>query len=1268
MPDRLLKYQLAVAVLAIWEEDVHRFAPDEHLRWQTLLKSLPEDFGPGRLCAALTPLVAKNEKEQALFAAIFERAEREVAEKNKEDEPLPPPPAPTPFWKTWTLWAGVIAVLSLVARLVWVYYSSPGQNNADVNLPITFSVVAKTSATVCPDSTVLSNWTRKKTYFLGNGSDSLNTTLGSWKIQPDGCIRYFAKDTSGVDTAIVIFGGKERDRWVSYVAQISKLVAENASSVSFALEPHDPPFPHDIRNIGFQPADPFSAFLARWAQLIRVLALIAMAGLLYQFLRWRAQRRKKLIAQRDKSAKPPYVWNIRIKNLAPPDPGEAFGQTINALRRRADDASRLIDLPETVRATIRGAGMAEFRFKQQTRPPEYLMLVDRRNAHDHQARLYDDLYHILLQNEVLAERFFFDGDIKICINEQHPEGLSIDELLFRFPGHRLLIIGSGRQFFSTNTGGLAPWTKAFSKWKERALLSTLPAGEWGRRERALAELFRFAPASLSGLGSLIEAFEADTEQRAPQLDRLASLSTAAPVLLEGGDLLQTLEKHFPDPSTRTWLATCALWPELHYDLTLWLGQWLGQESGQPVATMQRFSDLLRLPWFANGEMPDYARAVLLDWLRQSPGLESRIRTALHLMLEENAPPEDSAAWDDFDMRIAFNEWQITTDPKTKKALEEKIALWLEQNEPDFIVVRELIGQPGPLDSLLPDSWKKAFFKGRRPGMGLREHWKDALRIVLPVLAVAAFALWYFWQPELPRCAGEQARVAVGSDTITVCASTEEDKLLLWEYRMQAAAGRGDSIAFDSLLQRFPMALDSAATSAFCQECLINVSNAAYNAGLDAYRVADSLQQTNPGSDEIARFKNAACTWVSLAAGEQLNDSLQVYTWTMGKLVFKSLPWVRESQTWCAGKNITTVPPGDPACRKVANLGTFIGFRNRELTRPELNIVFDKPDGKLARETLIQALAPGETVELLDSTLDFWKVRFEGKTGYVARSALQKPTLLPCGRKGISVTALPAANIPMPVTIFVKGGTFTMGSPETEAGRFDGEKQHQVTVSDFEIGQTEVTNEQYCAFLNEKGNQQEGGVAWINLEGSFSSEKCRIQSAGSNRFTVEKGYEKHPVIYVSWYGAGAYCNWLSQRANKKFRLPTEAEWEYAARGGSPSKSYLYAGSDNVDAVAWYTGNTNDTGTRPVATKKPNDLGLYDMSGNVREWCGDWYGDYEKDAGKPVLNPKGADKGDYRVRRGGSWYYGARYCRAATRSISSPEYRDSGLGFRLCLSSQ
>ncbi|MEO6037562.1 MAG: hypothetical protein ABIQ93_04050, partial [Saprospiraceae bacterium] len=428
-----------------------------------------------------------------------------------------------------------------------------------------------------------------------------HSKLATFSIQNDTCLAYSPQDSISGTDSIVLRIALSNDQNISLQLRIlvnpptgkDSIVVDSVLPVSKLIY-HPPPFDHDtlVKKLAFNPADPTTAFLVQWASWIKAGLLVLLAILLWQFFAWRARRRRPLVAQRDKSAKPPYVWNIRIKNLAPPDPGESFGRTLNALRRRAEGRSRLVDMPATVRATIRKGGLAAFRYRQQTHPPEYLLLVDRQNSQDHRARLYDDLYHLLRQNEVLTERFFFDGDLRLCSNEQYPEGLNPDELLFRFPSHRLLIIGTGRQLFSATTGRLARWTEQFSRWKDRGLLSPLPAADWGRRERSLGELFRFAPASLPGLQRLIEDFETDEELRTPQFGKLADLAFGPPVLLEEGDLLHTLAKHYPDERSRIWLAACALWPELHYDLTLWLGQWLSQESGQPVATMARLGDLL----------------------------------------------------------------------------------------------------------------------------------------------------------------------------------------------------------------------------------------------------------------------------------------------------------------------------------------------------------------------------------------------------------------------------------------------------------------------------------------------------------------------------------------------------------------------------------------------------------------------------------------------------------------------------------------------------
>ena len=218
-------------------------------------------------------------------------------------------------------------------------------------------------------------------------------------------------------------------------------------------------------------------------------------------------------------------------------------------------------------------------------------------------------------------------------------------------------------------------------------------------------------------------------------------------------------------------------------------------------------------------------------------------------------------------------------------------------------------------------------------------------------------------------------------------------------------------------------------------------------------------------------------------------------------------------------------------------------------------------------------------------------------------------------------------------VSVAGGTFTMGAT-SEQGRdvYDDEKPaHKVTLSSFAIGQTEVTQELWEAVMGSNPS---------NFKGA-----------------------KRPVEEVSWNDCQAFITKLNQLTGKKFRLPTEAEWEYAARGGKSSKGYKYAGSNTIDEVAWY--NNSGDQTHDVATKKPNELGLYDMSGNVREWCQDWFqGEYSSSS---QTNPTGPSSGSLRVLRGGSWFNNndARFCRVSNRLGNYPDIRSNYFGLRLAL---
>ena len=246
---------------------------------------------------------------------------------------------------------------------------------------------------------------------------------------------------------------------------------------------------------------------------------------------------------------------------------------------------------------------------------------------------------------------------------------------------------------------------------------------------------------------------------------------------------------------------------------------------------------------------------------------------------------------------------------------------------------------------------------------------------------------------------------------------------------------------------------------------------------------------------------------------------------------------------------------------------------------------------------------------------------------------------------------------------VRGGTFTMGCTTEQGSDCESDEKpvHQVTVSDFYIGKYEVTVNEFKAFVEATGYRtlaERAGNSPI-CTGTIWEERAdvnwRYRADGSQRPASEGN---HPVLRVGWYDARKYCEWLSGMTGKTYRLPTEAEWEYAARGGLQSRGYKYAGSNSLDEVAWYSGNSGAQ-TQPVGRKKANELGLYDMSGNVWEWCEDWYGTYGSTA---QSNPKGSSSGSHRVVRGGSWDDFAGYGRVAYRLHDLPAYRYISLGFR------
>ena len=328
---------------------------------------------------------------------------------------------------------------------------------------------------------------------------------------------------------------------------------------------------------------------------------------------------------------------------------------------------------------------------------------------------------------------------------------------------------------------------------------------------------------------------------------------------------------------------------------------------------------------------------------------------------------------------------------------------------------------------------------------------------------------------------------------------------------------------------------------------------------------------------------------------------------------------------------------------------------KEVVTPQQPVI-KKPDQKGAR--------PAKKIIALSAAAFLLIVLF---IAYPFLSRLKRPSGPTHADTTASNPLPPAVEDWKPELVPVTGGTFSMGDLDANTAS-SAIYVHQVSLTGFSVGKYEITVAQFKKFIDERGYRTtaaQKGFSNIFVNGSW------MDSAGIDwRYNVRGNLinadtKSIPVVHVSWTDADAYCRWLSEKTHETYRLLTEAEWEFAARGGNNANPSAFSGSDTIAQVAWYKKNSGDS-IHFIGTKKPNDLGVYDMSGNAMEWCNDWFSqDYYNIS--PAENPQGPDapaKDSLKVLRGGGWAYDAKFSRNVQRTKFKANVIGGSVGFRVC----
>ena len=610
MKELRIRHTLLALLLRAWRDEGFELGTGQELRLRELLQRLPADTPPEQLGSLLSPLLAKSETEQQRFYALFwqslkqaralQAAPLAAAAEEQDDTEIAAAKQKVRKWRGLAL-AAALLLLALLGIGVYRYF----------NPPETPTTEREVRATATPGDTLqLALDTLPAPLQSAAPAEWQATALGyRFRVDSSGVATYILPDTAETgrrDTAIARLQYARQVDTVQLIVQLTPPILQDTLRTDTSRIAELPlPFPRDISELGIdEQTAGYYALLEQYEWPLKALALLLLGALAWALLRWQQYRRAKVVAELQRADKAPYVWNPGADRRPRQWLEEAIQPLLRQFRGRAPDERQRLDVRATVRATARRAGRISMVYRSRSLPPDYLLLIDRYATDDHRAKLFDALYQLMQEAEVPVSRYFYQGDPRLCRNEAYPNGISLAELLHRHRGARLLLVGEGMGLLSPASGRLAPWVRLLEQQPHKALFSPRPRAAWGAPERELASLLPVLPASPQGLQVALDAFLAEERPTPQEMLSQVKESMHKPVQFRG-DLMADLRAHYSTPQL-DWIAACAIWPTLSWDLTLMLGERLSEAHGQALLSFEQLRALNRLPWFAQGRMPERA--------------------------------------------------------------------------------------------------------------------------------------------------------------------------------------------------------------------------------------------------------------------------------------------------------------------------------------------------------------------------------------------------------------------------------------------------------------------------------------------------------------------------------------------------------------------------------------------------------------------------------------------------------------------------------------